>query len=165
MASKTSGNYTATTYAQPTGIPDGRCMGSINEFVFIGAISSDLFAVQWCAVGDASDWPTPVTDDARAKQAGKETLNNAYGHVTAIADGDFFGYVFQERGITKFTYVGGDVVWTVDVFEENRGCVRPGRMVQTDNLCFFESDRGFHMMDTNTGQISDIGYGKVDDTY
>jgi hypothetical protein len=73
--------------------------------------------------------------------------------------------VFQERGITKFTYVGGDVVFTVDTFEENRGCVRPGRMVQTENLIFFESDRGYHALDANSGQITDIGYGKVDDTY
>lgn len=165
MATKTSGNYTATTYQTPSGMPDGKCMGRIGNFVLVGGLSTNRFAVQWCAIGDPTDWPTPDTDDARSKQSGLEELPNSLGHVTAIADGDFFGYVFQERGITKLTYVGGDVVFTVDTFEENRGVVRPGRMVQTENLAFFESDRGYHAINTGSGEIADIGYGKVDDTY
>jgi hypothetical protein len=165
MATKASGSYTITSYQTPSGIPNGRCCGRINNFVLIGAITTDIYAVQWCQIAVPTVWPTPNTDDARSKQAGLETLSNAYGQVTAIADGDFFGYVFQERGITKFTYVGGELVFTVDVMEENRGCIRSGRMAQTENRIFFESDRGYHMLDFNSGQIVDIGYGKVDDSY
>jgi hypothetical protein len=166
MTSKVSGgNYTATNYVYKDTMPNGRCIGRVNEFLVVGALSTNEKAIQWCAVGDPSDWPTPATDDARSKQSGLQALPSSLGFVTAIADGDFFGYVFQERGITKMTYVGGDVVFTFDTFEEVRGCVRAGRMRQADGRIFFESDRGYHMMDANSGQIVDIGYGRVDDTY
>ena len=72
-------------------------------------------------------------------------------------------YVFQERAITKGTYVGGDIVFAFDTFEEGRGCVRPGRFVQVDDKVFFESLHGFHMIEND--QVIDIGYGVTDDSY
>lgn len=138
----------------------GRCVGRINQFVVMG---TGTYTVRWCAIGDPTDWPTPATDDARAKQAGEQVMVPEYGWVTAIGSGDFYGYVFQERAITKMTYVGGDVVFSFDTFEEDRGCVRTGRMVQVDDAHYFQSDRGYHAL--ANGQIADIGYAKVDDTY
>ena len=142
---------------------DARVCGRINAFVMVGSLSSNPYAVRWCAIGDATDWPTPATDDARAKQAGQEVLSADFGYVTGIAGNDFYGYIFQERAITKATYVGGDVVFAFDTFEEDRGCMRWGRKVQVDDKVFFQSDRGYHVLQND--QIKDIGYGKVDDTY
>lgn len=163
MASKVSTPYSASTYTVPTDIPQGRCVGRINNFIVIGSLTTNRYAVQWCAVGDPSDWPAPATDDARSKQSGLQSFPPQYGPVTAIGSGDFFGYVFQERGITKAQYVGGDVVFSFDTFEEDRGCVRAGRMEQVDDKHFFESDKGFHMLEHD--QIADIGYGIVDDSF
>lgn len=143
--------------------PLGRCVGTINQFVMVGALSTDPYSVQWCAIGNPTNWPTPNTDAARAVQSGTQRFPTQYGYVTEIANGDFFGYVFQERAVTKVTYVGGDVVFTFDTFEEDRGCEQSGKMVQVDDLMFFESDRGFHALQND--QISDIGYGKVEGTY
>jgi hypothetical protein len=161
MSSKISTGYSGSAYTVPTGIPSGRCCGRINNFIIIGALTTNRNAVQWCAVGDPSDWPTPATDDARSKQAGLQAMPPQYGPVTGIASGDFFGYVFQERAITKATYVGGDVVFAFDTFEEDRGCVRVGMLEQIDDLSFFKSDRGYHILEN--GQIADVGFGAVDD--
>ena len=145
----------------------GIVCGVINQFAFVGnegtVNPSRSATVRWSALGDATDWPTPNTDDARAKQAGEQTLNPNFGAVNAIAGNDFFGYILQKTAITKCTYVGGDVVFTFDTFEEARGCAFPERMVQVDDIVFFESEYHRHMM--IDGQIRDIGYGKVDDTY
>jgi hypothetical protein len=54
-------------------------------------------------------------------------------------------------------------VFSFDTFEEDRGCTRQGRMVQIDDKVFFQSDRGFHVLEHD--QIADIGYGKVDKSY
>lgn len=143
--------------------PTGRCCGVINQFVMVGGLMSDPYSVQWCAIGDPTNWPTPNTDAARAVQAGTQRFPTRFGYVTGVSNGDFFGYVFQERGVTKVTYVGGDVQFAFDTFEEDRGCERPGNHIQIDDMVFFKSDRGYHLLQND--QIADIGYGKVDGTY
>lgn len=159
--SKISPGYSATTYTVST-LGGARCCGTVGRFI-VAAPASSAYDVRWCAIDDPTDWPTPNTDDARSKQAGQQPLSPEHGWVTAIAGNDFYGYVFQERAITKMTYVGGDVVFAFDTFEEDRGCERTGMMVAVDDMVFFKSDRGYHVV--QDGQVTDIGYGKVDDTY
>ncbi len=132
------------------------------DFVVLGGPANDRFAIQWCAIGDPTDWPVPGTDDARAKQAGKQTFPTKHGWVTGVAGNDFYMYIFQARAITKGTYVGGDVVWSFDTFEEDRGCVRQGMLATIDDMVVFSSDRGRHILQND--QIVDIGFGKTDDT-
>lgn len=160
-------------------VPGAYCCGVIGQFGMIGNFQSGFgetgpfgdagppfqrFSVRWCAIGDLDDWPTPDTADARAKQAGQETLPAEFGWVTAIAGNDFYGYIFQERAITKATYVGGDVVFSFDTFERGRGCIRSGRMAQIDeNSAIFESERGVHVITNDV--IQDVGFGNVDDSY
>ncbi len=139
---------------------------TVNQFVMVGGGDSNGFpqsAVRWSAIGDPTDWPTPGTDDARAKQAGEESLPNQFGVVTAVSGGDFYGYIFQERAITKATYVGGDIVFGFDTFEESRGCWEYNRRTNVDDMVFFESEFGYHMLQND--QIADIGRGVVDETY
>jgi hypothetical protein len=138
-------------------------MAKVRDFIVIGSLSTDNFSIQWSAIGDGTDWPTPATDDARAKQAGKQSLSTEHGYVTEVFGNDFYGYIFQENAITKMTYVGGDVVFAFDTFEEGRGCIRTARAVQIDDVVFFQSKQGYHALEND--QVTDIGYGKVDDTY
>lgn len=140
---------------------------TINQFVVIaesesGSANDGPFSVRWCAIGDATDWPEPATDDARSKQAGRQQMDPSHGSVTAIAGGDFFGYVFQERAITKMTYIGGDIVFAFDTFEEGRGCWEYNRRASVDDMVFFESETGYHFV--QEGQVVDIGIGRVDRT-
>lgn len=161
-------DYPANLLSGADDVRGAYCCGTINNFVLIGnyneAGTFQRYAVRWCAIGDVTDWPTPDSADARSKQAGKETLLSEFGWVTAIAGNDFYGYIFQERAITKATYVGGDVVFTFDTFERGRGCIRTGRMAQIDeNSAIFESERGVHVITNDV--IQDVGFGVVDDTY
>ena len=152
---------TGGSYTVPLTSENAICCATVRDFVVVGGLDSDGYAIRWCAIGDPTDWPIPGTDDARSKQAGQQSFPTEHGWVTGIAGDDFYMYVFQQRAISKGTYVGGDVVFSFDTFEEDRGCVRQGMLTQVDEKVFFESDRGRHMLEA--GQITDIGYGLTDD--
>lgn len=143
-----------------TGLRSVGC-ATVRDFVFIMP-TSDRYSVRWCAIGDPTDWPIPGTDDARTKQAGTQVFPNRFGYVTGVAGNDFYAYVFQERAIWKAGYVGGDVVFTFDSFEEGRGCHKINRFTRTDDKVFFESEFGYHMLENDV--ITDIGRGIVDKT-
>ena len=151
------------TYTVLTAMPAGRCIATIRDFVVVGSLSDNNFKIQWSAIGDGTDWPVPGTDDARSKQAGEQSFNTKFGYVTAITSNDFYGYVFQERAITKMTYVGGDTVFSFDTFEEERGCERTGMLSQIDDMIIFKSSKGRHVLESD--QIADIGFGSVDDSF
>lgn len=141
----------------------GLCIAQARDFVVLGGLDADRYSVRWSALGDETDWPTPATDDARAKQAGSQTFPTKFGYVTAIAGDDFSMLIFQETAVHRATYVGGDVVWQFETIDESRGCVRQGRMVKAGDLIFFQSKFGYHV--ARGGEIQDIGYGAVDDSY
>lgn len=151
------GNYTVPLLTE-----NALCCATVRDFVVIGGLDSDPYAIRWGAIGDPTDFPTPGTDDARAKQSGQQTFPTRFGVVTGVAGNDFYMYVFQTHGITKGTYVGGDVVFSFDTFEEGRGCVRMGMIEQIDDMVVFESDRGRHILEND--QIMDIGFGITDDS-
>jgi len=142
--------------------PDGVVTGVIGRFMFI-SLAADEYSVQWSAIDDITSWPTPATDAARAVQSGKETLSSEYGKVTGITGNDFFGYVFQQKAVTKLTYVGGDIVFQIQPFEFVRGCVDYNRFFKVEGTVFYESEFGYHALSAD--QITDIGFGKVDDSY
>lgn len=147
-------------------MPDATVAGRIGQFVIVGLAGTafgEPFTVQWSAIGNPVDWPTPGTSDARTKQSGQETLSAEYGKVTGIAGNDFYGYIFQQNAITKITYVGGDVVFSFDTFEKDRGCIDFNRYTQVDDLILFQSEKGYHALQFD--QITDIGAGIVDKTY
>jgi len=158
MPSGPSGSPTGSSYIVPI-TEDALCCATVRDFVVIGGLSSDRYAIRWCAIGDPTDWPIPATDDARAKQAGSQSFQSRFGWVTAIGGNDFYMYVFQERAISRGTYVGGDVVFSFDTFEEDRGCYRQGKMVQIDDMYAFVSEKGNHLLQNQ--EISDIGYGII----
>ena len=154
---------TGNSYTVPLTATAGLCCATVRDFIVVGGLTSDRYTIRWNAIGDVTDWPTPATDDARSKQAGQQTFPSRFGWVTGLAGNDFYMYIFQERSISKGTYVGGDVVWSFDIFEEDRGCVRQGMLETIDDMVVFESDRGRHILQND--QIVDIGYGITDDSY
>jgi len=141
----------------------GLCIAQARDFVILGGLDSDRYSIRWSSLGDETDWPVPATDDARSKQSGKQTFPTRYGYVTGIAGDDFSLLVFQEGAIHRATYVSGDVVWSFETIDESRGCVRQGRLVKTDDIVIFQSKFGYHAI--KDGNITDIGFGIVDDTF
>lgn len=143
--------------------PKARQVGVVNRFVMFGDLddgSQIPYAVQWSAIDDFTDWPIPDTADARAKQSGRQILNSEHGAVTAISRGQFFNIIFQKRGITRATYIGGDKVFQFETFEQNRGCWAPQSMIQVGGVCYFLAHDGWFMTDGQT--IAPVGDGKVD---
>jgi len=160
----TAGGSTTAALATSGTAPKGRQVGVINRFVMIGDTdySGSIIPhrVQWSALNNARDWPTPDTADARTKQSGAQVLPAVYGAVTAIAGGEFYGLVFQRRAISRFTYIGGDVVFQVQDYERTRGCWFPQSMIQVGGLCYFIAADGFYVTDGAT--VTPIGNAKVD---
>lgn len=116
---------TATALANLAGSPPtGATFARVRDHVVIGNLTTDDIsksAVRWPAIGDPEDWPTPGTADARAKEAGIQYLPRHLGQVTKVVGGEKFGLVFQERGVTRMTYVGGRAVYEFDTFERKIG--------------------------------------------
>jgi len=137
-----------TTLADLAGSPPtGATIARVRDHVVIGNLTTDnlsKFAIRWGAFGDPEDWPTPGTADARSKQAGIQYMPVELGEVLKIVGGEKSGLVFQERGITRMTYVGGSAVFEFDTFEKKIGAgarqldansvLIPHPVTQVDNL-------------------------------
>jgi hypothetical protein len=164
--SKTIGAGTNFAALATTGTaPFARQIGKINRFVFLGDTNDGTngvvpYRVQWCAIDDPTDWPTPGTADARTKESGEQFLDASHGAVTGFMGGQFWGLVFQKRAITRFTYVGGDIVFQVDTFEKSRGCWAPQSLIQIGNLAYFLAVDGWYVTDGQS--VTAIGDQKFD---
>jgi hypothetical protein len=154
----------AANFTGLSAAPNARQIGVINRFLVAGDIDqgsgAEPAAVQWSSIDAPTDWPTPGTSTARARQAGEQFLQAEHGAVTAIAGGQFWGLVFQKRAITRFTYVGGDIVFQIDNFERSRGCWAPRSHIQVGNISYFFAHDGVYATD---GQVvRPLGEGRVD---
>lgn len=120
--SKTLTAAVGTAFADLAGSPPtGATIARVRDHVVIGNLSTDPYSVQWGAIGDPETWPTPGTADARSKQAGTQALPIELGKITKVVGGEKFGLIFQQRGITRMTYVGGSAVFEFDTFERRAG--------------------------------------------
>lgn len=105
------------------------------------------YRVWWSAIGDPTNWPIPLTNDALAFQSGYQDLQANLGQVMFIAGYPLYGLIFQRFGITRANYVGGTVVFSFAPYEFTRGVVAHGACVQVDNVVFFLADDGFYFTD------------------
>lgn len=143
--------------------PTAQQIGVINRFVVLGDIDDGTaypYGIQWSSIDNARDWPTPGGASANAAQSGQELLNSAYGSVTAIANGEFWGLVFQQRAITRLTYIGGNAVFQIQTYERERGCWAPQSMIQIGSMTYFLAADGFYVTDGQS--VTPIGNAKVD---
>ncbi len=154
---------TGTTFGDLAGSPPkARHVGVWGPFAVLGYTddaTSGPRQVRWCDIDTPTSWSTPGSVAAAAAQAGAESLNAAYGVITHIANGEEWGLAFQQRAITRFTYVGGNTVFTVNTFERERGAWYPNAVAQVGNLHYFVSFDGFYA--TDGVNVIPIGEGKV----
>lgn len=148
--------------------PSARHVGVIGRFVVLGNTNDATNGVvpsriQWCAIDDATNWPTPGSASALATQAGEQFLNAGGGPVTGIVGGEQVGIIFQRSSITRVTYVGGNVVFQFDTFERARGNLLPNAISQVGNEVYFRSSDGFYKTDGVT--VTPIGSRKVDNYF
>jgi hypothetical protein len=121
------------------------------------------YRVQWSAIGDPTNWPVPLTANAVAFQSGFQDLEVDLGPVKFIAGYPLYGVIFQEFGITRANYVGGNVVFSFAVFSRNRGIVARNAGVVVGGLVYFLAQDGFFVTDGNgvqpigTDSANDVG--------
>lgn len=154
----------STAFADLAGSPPkAYVIGKVRDFVVLGRTSdasgSYPYRVHWSGIANPSSWPTPLTQAARAAQSGYQDSYGEYGQVQYIAQGEEFGLIFQERGIVRMQYVGGDVVFQFYTFERKRGLVTPRAAAQIGQQVYFLSADGFYA--TDGASVQPIGYGKV----
>lgn len=146
--------------------PAAQHVGVINKFVVLGA--GDVGGVgpngvRWSGFDAPRSWPAPNSATAIAQQSGQESLDASLGLVTGIANGDQYGIVLQQFGMTRLTYIGPPAVFQFDQYERGRGLFYPNSLVQLGALTYYISDKGFCV--TDGVQVIDIGAGKVNDTF
>lgn len=148
--------------------PKARQIGIVGRFAVLGdtddaingAIPSRL---HWPAIDDPTNWPTPGGATALSLQAGEQFLNANYGPVRSIVGGEQFGVVLQRAGITRMSYVGGNVVFQFDTIERSRGALFPNGTVQVGRQIFFVSGDGFYV--TDGIDVIPIGSRKADNYF
>lgn len=142
-------------------------IGIIRDFVVAGNITSSpigsttgAFVLQWSGLAAPATWDMPNTQQSRADQSGSQTLYSQYGAIQYIAQGEEMAMVFQQTGISRVQYVGGDVVFSFYTFDRKRGLLTPRAIAQIGNTCYFLAADGFYATDGQS--VQPIGYGKID---
>lgn len=139
--------------------PKFRHVDIVRDFL-VGGNSSDSIdgekpnRVWWSGYRDATDF-TP----AASTQCDFEDLEEG-GWIQAIVGGTEYGLIFQERAITRMSYIGPPIVFQMDTIDRKRGTPIPGSVVAFGRLVFFYSDDGFMMNDGV--QTIPIGHRAVD---
>lgn len=158
-----AGGFTALA---ATTAPVCQTLGMIGDFLVAGNIvSSPIGAptgqnvIEWCGLAAPATWSVPNTQAARADQSGAQSLPGEYGPVQFIASGQALGMVFQQTGITRVQYVGGDIVFSFYTYERKRGLVTPRAAAQVGNTVFYLSGDGFYATDGT--EVQPIGYSKI----
>jgi hypothetical protein len=125
-------------------------------------VRSHMFAcsgrtVNWSAFNDIDDWsPDPAT------QAGNTTVGQDAGIIVSGIGGEQ-GALFQERGIIRIGYQGGDIPWILDEVEGGRGACSPASVRRWGRGAFVAAEDGFYFWDGLNAQP--IGQDKVDRTF
>jgi hypothetical protein len=141
--------------------PIAAVVARVRDHVVLGKLSTNGYMVQWGEIGDPGCWPEPGTASALAKQAGSQELPKELGFVTDLVGGEKFGLVFQISGITRMTYVGGNVVYQFDTFERARGTGFPNSAVMVSGHCYYASALGIFRTDGYT--VENLSGGKIED--
>jgi len=144
--------------------PQARYVGVIGQFVVLGNLPADAtYAVQWSGIDAPTSWPTPNSATAIAQQSGRQFLDPQFGGVTGIFGGDQFGLIFQAGGISRMTYVGGDVVFQFAQISQGIGLEFINGAVRVGSLVYFCTLKGFFVTDGVT--VSPIGTEKVNEYF
>lgn len=148
--------------------PKARHIAKVNRFLVAGDtndVSNGIvpYRIQWNAIDQPTNWPTPNTATAVATQAGSQLLNSAFGPVTGIFNGDQFAVIGQRTGLSRMSYAGPPVVFQFDTIENGRGIWFPNSAVQIGQLIYFISHDGFYL--TDGVSVKGIGNARVDKTF
>lgn len=129
-------------------------VGVIGRFVVLG--SGTEAYVRWSSIDSPKDWPTPNSATAVATQAGEQFLDGSSGVVTRIVGGDQFGIIFQVSGLTRVSYVGGDIVFQFDKIIGAQGTSYNNSVVQVGSYWYYAASDGFYRTNGVTAECISI---------
>lgn len=142
------------TFANLPGSPgNASLIGVFNEFVFL-APTANAKSVKWSGLGDSEGWTAGVN------QSDEQELVDG-GRVTGFAATQGVFYVFKERCIYRFIYVGGDVIFQIDKVVDGIGCIEPGSLISYGTLMLFLDESGWFIWD-GASQPRSIGANTFD---
>ncbi len=142
-----------TTFANLAGSPPiGRYIAVCKDYVIIGWLSTDVTAAQWCETNDPEGW-------AIGSGGGDIQPIPDSGQVTGVLGGDFF-LVLLERGVHRFDFIGGDIVFQRRQISAGIGCSIPGTAQGFSDRAFFYHTTGFYQCVNGSAPIP-IGNERV----
>lgn len=150
-----AGITTTGTFSDLTEAPAAKFIAVVRDFLMAFYVDGDGQKIKWSAINNSEEWTVGTS------QSDEQTLATG-GAITAGFGGEY-GLVFQEKIITRITYVGSPVIFQFDPIEQNHGCIEPNSAVQYGRFIFYLSHNGFYMCDGI--QATPIGDQKVDKTF
>jgi hypothetical protein len=140
-------NVDATFSALGGTPPKAYACATVGDFVLLGNVdeSGTVYANRvWnSAINDSTGWTagTNLCDFTDIPEVAP---------ITKIIGGEY-ATIFTQEEIVRMTFVGGDVIWQVDVLEKNSGCTDPNSIVKVGDLIYYSNIRGYWVFD---GQVS-----------
>ncbi len=113
--------------------------------------------VWWSGFNDTTDFDPDATT-----QCDFQDIRDG-GWVQRIVGGVEYGVIFQERQISRMTYVGTPLVFDIFAADRKRGTPIPNSVVGHGRFVFYISEEGFFGFDG--AQSHPIGSEKVDRTF
>lgn len=134
--------------------PNAKRCARVGDFLMLGNVASAETRIQWSAYND----PTGSWAASRLTQAGSADLPLEGGPVQRIIGGRY-ALVFQERAISRLSYVGPPLVFRRDEVTSERGAIAPFAVVQVGFLVYYLAQDGFYV--TNGSQNEPIGNNRI----
>ena len=132
------------------GAPPSDAVFTVREHALVG-YNNEL---RWSAFNDPLFWDPAQIE----RQAGFAFLPQEGGRIVAGIGGEN-GTIFQERMISRLTYVGGPTVWQRDTVENNRGAIGRRAIAAYGRMVMYCSEDGLFAFDGL--QSAPIGDNKV----
>lgn len=139
--------------------PIAYCGSRVGDFLVLGNLDNEADPdgarqpqrIRWSGFNNIeADW---VTDPST--QADFNDMPAEGGAVMAIT-GREYGTIFQERSVSRMSYVGLPTVFDIQTVEESRGAISTGAVVDIGAFVFFIAEDGFHVWNgTNSSPIGD----------
>lgn len=106
------------------------------DYVFLGKLSTDLTAIQWCETNNPESWPI-------GSLGGDIQPLPDTGQVQGLVGGDFV-LAFTEYGIHRFDFVGGDIGFQRRQIGFDIGATISGSVCGFKEYAFFYHQTGFY---------------------
>ena len=125
--------------------PKFESIGVVKDFLVGTVRNGAINVIGWSALNNAESWTVGTG------QADYNEFPDG-GRVNGILSGEF-GVILQRNAIRVMNYVGGNIIFSIDVVSTNIGCISPHTVAQAGRLGFFVDDKGPAMWNGSDVQL------------